>query len=354
MRLTRAAFGVMIKFSDKLTIFEQLSQKATIKYNLIGKKDDRDKLLVEYLQEQQEFEPIIKSWERSSLMRQWIIEKKQRVSEKFEQQLMKEMQQKKRSFVQQELSESEKQFIQDETFKKQTSHMEEVFKKIITKATYMTRLNIPPNFESDTYKRSRSTPELAKFPSLYDQAEEVEPEHDWYHKIQGWKQKQTMKGSIISIKEMKAELQSFGISSILALLQNSIQSSDIQEIVEKTYINACKRLAGIKLIKDLISFEAPWTHTNDLLQWFCSALRQRTNRLSHFKDDLIGQGQILEMRARNMFFDLIKNIVIKLKNASDRNQIKVLLDALKWKYMGLDHLYLTHFQIFQVLHEGDG
>lgn len=116
--------------------------------------------------------------------------------------------------------------------------------------------------------------------------------------------------------------------------------------VEKTCLDACKRLIGLKLMKDLMLNDAPWNHTNDLIQWFSSGLRQNGNKFAHFKDDLIGQGDRLENLSRKNFFEIIGYLVQRLKDVKEEKQAKVLLNALKWKFTGRDHSFLANLSIF--------
>ena len=44
----------------------------------------------------------------------------------------------------------------------------------------------------------------------------------------------------------------------------------------------------------------------------------------------------------------------KIKQSKDKALIIRLLDALKWKFSGRDHVLLAEFDIFKCLREGDG
>lgn len=47
-------------------------------------------------------------------------------------------------------------------------------------------------------------------------------------------------------------------------------------------------------------------------------------------------------------------MIHKLKESKDEDEIKVILNCLKWKYLARDHQHLHHLEIFKILHEGDG
>lgn len=40
--------------------------------------------------------------------------------------------------------------------------------------------------------------------------------------------------------------------------------------------------------------------------------------------------------------------------SNEENEIKALLNSLKWKYLARDHNQLKNLNIFKVIHEGDG
>ena len=63
---------------------------------------------------------------------------------------------------------------------------------------------------------------------------------------------QTSKGAIKNLTEIKSEIWSSGITSIVALLQTSIEKELIQMQVEKTYVDGCKRATGLKILKEMM------------------------------------------------------------------------------------------------------
>lgn len=67
-------------------------------------------------------------------------------------------------------------------------------------------------------------------------------------------------------------------------------------------MNATKRVAGLKIINNLLSLELPNEVRIDIVQWFSSSLRANKNQLTHYLDDLKGCGDILNDLARGNFF----------------------------------------------------
>lgn len=91
-----------------------------------------------------------------------------------------------------------------------------------------------------------------------------------------------------------------------------------------------------------------------MISWFASSLRGNKNHMSHYLDDLKGCGLHLEDLARENFFTILKGLVKQLKESTEESEIKVILNALKWKFWARDHASLRNLDIFRTLHEGDG
>lgn len=105
---------------------------------------------------------------------------------------------------------------------------------------------------------------LLKAPTIFE-GKLPQQNTDWQTRLKSWKQMQTSKGTIKSLTERQTEIWNSGITSILALLQTAIEADQIQKQIEKTYIEACKRAAGLKILSELFVFEAPWNNFNDLI-----------------------------------------------------------------------------------------
>lgn len=91
-----------------------------------------------------------------------------------------------------------------------------------------------------------------------------------------------------------------------------------------------------------------------MVSWFASSLRGNKNQMSHYLDDLKGCGLHLEDLARENFFNILRGLVRQLKDSTEESEIKVILNALKWKFLARDHVSLRNLDIFRTLHEGDG
>lgn len=143
--------------------------------------------------------------------------------------------------------------------------------------------------------------------------------------------------------------------SILACLQTAIQTQKIKKQVETVFINGSKRVAGLKILGQLLNFELPQAHRYDLMSWFCGSLRGNKNpHVAHYLDDLKGCGHHLEDLAKDNFFSILRGMVAKLRDSKDEDEMKVILNSLKWKFLARDHQSLFQLDLFKVLHQGDG
>lgn len=106
-------------------------------------------------------------------------------------------------------------------------------------------------------------------------------------------------------------------------------------------MNGSKRVAGLRLLGQLLNLELPSTHRYDLMSWFCGSLRgSKSPHVAHYLDDLKGCGHHLEELAREGFFQILKGMVQKLKDSKDEDEIKIILNSLKWKFYARDHYSL--------------
>jgi hypothetical protein len=95
-KLTRAAFAVILKFSDTLDDFIELEDQVTSKLNAMGKQElGKDEALIKFIKDEPKYEAIINRFQTASRMRQWINEKKLSISEKLEKDIRAELRQKK-------------------------------------------------------------------------------------------------------------------------------------------------------------------------------------------------------------------------------------------------------------------
>ena len=77
LRLSRAAFAVMVKFSDLLDDFTALVDTVAERAAREKANPDKDAALMATIRSQPQADILIRRWESAARMRQWINEKKQ-------------------------------------------------------------------------------------------------------------------------------------------------------------------------------------------------------------------------------------------------------------------------------------
>ena len=107
MRMSRAAFAVIVKFSDLFDEFSYLVDFLALQ--LETKKDTTPEEDDEIIKKMKEFFPkskdLLKNWQSASRMRQWINEKKQSIIEKEESKLSQEIQKQKKKKLEEKKAE---------------------------------------------------------------------------------------------------------------------------------------------------------------------------------------------------------------------------------------------------------
>lgn len=82
MRLSRASFAVMIKFSEFFEDFIAMVDEVDLLWDQLEGDDERDFKIKDQLKTLTHYEQIAKRWESASKMRQWINEKKKNLIER--------------------------------------------------------------------------------------------------------------------------------------------------------------------------------------------------------------------------------------------------------------------------------
>jgi len=95
MRLSRAAFSVMIKFSEFFDDFISLVDEVDIRLEELQEDDEKDIKVKEYIKSLTHYEQISKRWDSASKMRQWVNEKKKNLIERIKKEVETEYSKKK-------------------------------------------------------------------------------------------------------------------------------------------------------------------------------------------------------------------------------------------------------------------
>jgi hypothetical protein len=84
LKISRAAFAVMLKYSDVLEDFVALRDEVAAQANLESSETDKQKNLMAFIKTVPHSDVILRRWESASRMRQWINEKKQTLANELE------------------------------------------------------------------------------------------------------------------------------------------------------------------------------------------------------------------------------------------------------------------------------
>ena len=114
LRTSRAAFSVMIKFSEFFEDFVALVDEIDMFWDEVKDEKDRDVQLKEKIKTIKGYEQIAKRWESASKMRQWINEKKKNLIERIKKEVETEYLKKKDEDKNKKPEEEEKKATEEE------------------------------------------------------------------------------------------------------------------------------------------------------------------------------------------------------------------------------------------------
>ena len=95
LKISRAAFAVMLKYSDVLDDFVALKDEITVQAELESDPSTKQKNLMAHIKTVPHADVTLRRWESASRMRQWINEKKQTLANEQENSVKKEIRAKK-------------------------------------------------------------------------------------------------------------------------------------------------------------------------------------------------------------------------------------------------------------------
>lgn len=131
-------------------------------------------------------------------------------------------------------------------------------------------------------------------PSFLAEEQELISKLDWKERLKHWKTMRQDQGSIKSDSKLQKEISESGSISVLACLQSPINVKKIQQRVESEFLKASRRIAGLKMLAQLICLPISDQTTCDLSNWFTSALRDKTNKMTHYLSKITSCGNHLE------------------------------------------------------------
>ena len=368
-RLVRAAYAVIIKHGGLIHDLQEAMLEVEV-------EDGKGKL-------SPNLKNLIKKWGAASRMRPWLVEKRKDIDdleerrkqqqvatkkvkkpepEKIETETSKKDKTKRRGRRTKDEPEEEKREepkMVEETKEEeepisqgtmQVRDTEEIINRmidqIVKKAQFLCQLIPSQHWQQD--KTEKKEKQLL-FRSTSKRDEEVNKEEEWKRRLQQWKSVRQAKQVFKSLEDETQEIQQSLTTSVLLCLQSAVSIRRLRKQVESAYLRAICRTIGLNALTSILLGVQNSVFREDVVGWLSSSLRGSENKLYHFTDNLQGCGHYLESTVNTAFKNLIVVIVKSMATSSSPDEIKCMLDSLKWKYHGDDHMFLAEIDIFNIL-----
>ena len=372
-RVVRAAYAVAIKHAGLIHDLQEAMLEVEV-------DDGKGKL-------SPNLKNLIKKWGAASRMRPWLVEKRKDIddledrrkqqqlaskkstkpeTEKVEAQPSKkivkrklklqgkgkdepavEEQKEEVKMVEEDVKEPEEPISQGPMQVRDTDEIiNRMIDQIVKKAQFLCQLIPSQHWQQD--KTEKKEKQLL-FRSTSKRDEEVNKEEEWKRRLQQWKSVRQAKQVFKSLEDETQEIQQTLTTSVLLCLQSAVSIRRLRKQVESAYLRAICRTIGLNALTSILQGVQSSVYREDAIGWLCSSLRGTENRLYHFTDNLQGCGHYLESTVNTAFKNLIIVIVKSMAKSSHPDEIKCMLEALKWKYHGDDHVFLAEIDIFNIL-----
>ena len=232
----------------------------------------------------------------------------------------------------------------------QVRDTEEIIQKmidqIVKKAQFLCQLIPAKHWTQD---RTEKKEKQLLFRSASRTDSEVNKEEEWKRRLQQWKSVRQAKTVHKSLEDESQEISSSLSSSVLLCLQSAVSIRRLRKQVESAYLRAICRTIGLNALTSILHGCQSSLFRQDVVGWLCSSLRGADSKLYHFTDNLQGCGHYLESAVNTAFKNLIIAIVRSMARSTQSEELKCMLEALKWKYHGDDHVFLAEVDLFGIL-----
>ena len=365
-RCVRAVFAVVVKHGGLINDMAEAIQEIELEEVKKGKLTPNLKNLV-------------KKWQAASRMRTWLVEKKKDIDDSIEkskhlserkpaavakpvenQNVINEVRKgkavkKSKKLVTEEKVVQNVQFVENKEEAPKAQEplqmrdsgeiVEKMIDQIVKKAQFLCQL-IPAKHWSTDKTEQRDKQLLFRASSQIDS---VNKEEEWKRRLQQWKSVRESKQVYKSLDDEAQEIHLSLTTSVLLCLQSPVSIKRLRKQVECSYLRAICRTIGLNALTSILVGASSSIFRQDLVGWLCSSLRGTENKLYHFTDNLQGCGHFLESAVNNAFKKLMVAIVDSMATSNDADEIKAMLEALKWKYHGDDHVFLAEIDLFGLL-----
>ncbi|CAI2387911.1 unnamed protein product [Moneuplotes crassus] len=317
-------------------------------------QNQKSKDCIEKLQSLGDTSGIFDRWKDASKMRIWLQEKQKDISEKLQKKLKSRNSENNEDSKEEAKIETKeikklKNMSEEDILKMEQEDVENLIKNVCMKAELLVRLATPKAWKhSDFSEKSLRQAEMIN-DKTKEEAESTK------HKFRRVKTIQASKGTVTNYENISnKEIFTTCSSSVLAVLQCSNSAEDILKVIGRNYVNAMNRYCGFRIMAKILSLKLPQEDEEYLLSSFCNALRKDQQILAHYSDGLTGIGGTLLKKLREGFYSVCTEIIKKLKDPKNQDQLKVLLGCLQWKIGASDHKYILDSGIIQLLKNGNG
>lgn len=216
LRLTRSAFGCLIKFSDQFDTFSQLVDEVDMQSSELTADDaDSTTKLLDSIKTFPGFDGIIKRWESASKMRTWINDHKKVLREGLEATVKKEHSGK---------SESEQEALVDKDYEHE---MQEMFTKVVKRAEFLIKLRVPDMFIARDQTKEKETINFIKdsMTKAMSLGKNQDQQTELKDKMKTWRAKANIGAK--NYNEKKKDAFETAVTSILSYLQAPVDLAKV-------------------------------------------------------------------------------------------------------------------------------
>lgn len=367
-KIVRAAFAVIIKHAGLLSQFQETS-------------DEIEEIIAQNRVDTT-MKNFVKKWLAASRMRTWLVEKRKEIDDMAERNRQnaiasksivpaksskkekKEVGGKKKPLAKKKATKKETEITFQDTIPEEKANEEEaqpqvqlqvrdtediiqrMIEQIVKKAQFLIQL-IPAKHWSQDQVEKKEKQLLFRASSEVD--EYTIKEEEWKRRLLQWKSVRQSKGIFKSLEDESREIHASLTTSVLQCLQSPVSIRRLKKQVESSYLRAICRTIGLNALTQILLGCKGSLFRQDIVGWLCSSLRGNENKLYHFTDNLQGCGHFLESAINTAFKNLIQAAVKSMINSDWADEIKCMLEALKWKYHGDDHAFLAEIDLFGIL-----
>ncbi len=234
---------------------------------------------------------------------------------------------------------------------------DEMVQKVRSKAELLISLKRGFNPESGICEEACGRKQI-----IYQKGEsqkwEGKQEEEWKTQLAQWKL--TRQKDVVDIRQAENidNTQLNMTNSVLYILQSKVGSPRIEMYLKMLQQQGVARIKGLSVFLDNVVQlnECPvksrmGSLVQEQLLFLYKSLRSEEARLFSLREGLEQVGEQIHHRLDQLYQRLLTVLVTQLKDLEykDRDERRILLEGLRWKYHGRDYQSLLHLDLFSVL-----